>query len=87
MRDFLYKINSIWQFTFKAQTIWSALAKRGIYSIDFSIVIKPLPKSLPDVPILEEYTGNKPPPSSSIANPPPITVRKLQYSINKAQEA
>jgi hypothetical protein len=50
-------------------------------------VIEPLQAALPEVPILEEYTGNTPPPSSSITNLPPTTVRKLRRSINKAQEA
>jgi hypothetical protein len=50
-------------------------------------VIEPLQAALPEVPILEEYTGDTPPPSSSTTNSPPTTVKKLRRSINKAQDA
>jgi hypothetical protein len=70
-----------------AQTIQSGFADRGIYPVNSHIVIQPLKEALPEDPILEIYTGNTPPLSSSITNLPPTTVKKLWHSIDKAQVA
>jgi hypothetical protein len=85
-RDFLCGIDSVRQRTFTARIIRSAFAKRGIYPVDSSMVIKGLKKTIQEEPPLEEYRGNTLPLSSSITNSPPTIVRKLRRSINKAQE-
>jgi hypothetical protein len=80
--DFLRELTSIRRKTFTQRTIRHSFESRGIYPFDPSKILD----SFPEGPILQIWDGDTPPPSSSVTNSPPGSIRKIRNTSRKLRD-